>query len=103
MKNFHIFLLSASFVAFVVGFSAYKLANPNRNTVASQNESGSDQSPLKDNASFQSNLVQVPENSSINTPANTTINSQNTNPATKKSATPLKKVYHPESEDEDDD
>ncbi|MCX6756173.1 MAG: hypothetical protein NTX85_02445 [Candidatus Nomurabacteria bacterium] len=103
MKNFHIFLVSVSFVALVVGFSAYKLANPDRNSVAGQNMTGDSKSLLKDSSSFQNNLVPVPDNSSIGAQSNTSINSENTAPIVKKSVIPARKVYNRESEDEDDD
>lgn len=103
MKNFHIFLLSASFVALVVGFSAYKLANPDRNSIASQNETGDSQSTLGDKSSFQNSLVPVPENSPASVQSSSSLSPDNTNPVIDKSAVPPRKTYNRESEEEDED
>ena len=101
MKNFHIFLLSASFVALVVGFSAYKLATPDRNSIASQNEGAGSMSTIKDSSTLQNNVIQVPDNSYTDSTTNQGINSQNTTTIIKKSAVPAKRVYHQESDEAD--
>ncbi len=101
MKNFHIFLLSASFVSLVIGFSAYKLATPDRISISGQSESGGSISGAKDGYSMQDNLVQVPDNSYTDSTNNQGINSQNTTTVIKKSAVPAKRVYHQESDEAD--